>query len=175
MNAKGKPVLYVQLEKEVYGMMKSAILFYQKWVADLMSLGFTINPYDPCVANKIVNGHQLTVCWDVDDLLIGHAKPETFTRFLTWIAKCYNTPAKKLTPTWGSYHNYLGINIDFSDPGMVIFDMVPYIDKIIDVFSEKITGVTSILAADHLFAVRPTAEARLLPKLGCTLLFVLLL
>jgi hypothetical protein len=93
-NAKGKPVLYVQLEKAVYGMMKSASLFYQKWVADLMSLDFTINPYDPCVANKIVDGHQLTVCWHVDDLLIGHAKPETVTRFFTWIARCYNTPEK---------------------------------------------------------------------------------
>jgi hypothetical protein len=55
MNAKGKPVLYVQLEKAFYGMMKSALLFYQKWVADLTSLGFTIDPYDPCVVNKIVN------------------------------------------------------------------------------------------------------------------------
>ncbi len=27
-NAKGKPVFYVQLEKVVYGMMKSALLFY---------------------------------------------------------------------------------------------------------------------------------------------------
>ncbi len=27
-NAKGKPVLYVQLEKALYGMMKSALLFY---------------------------------------------------------------------------------------------------------------------------------------------------
>jgi hypothetical protein len=68
-NAKGKPVLYVQLEKAVYGMMKIALLFYQKWVTDLTSLGFTINPYDPCVANKIVDGH----------LLIGHAKPKTVT------------------------------------------------------------------------------------------------
>jgi hypothetical protein len=70
-NEKGKPVLYVQLEKAVYGMMKSALLFYQKWVADLTSLGFTINPYDPCVTNKIMDENQLTVCWHVDDLLIG--------------------------------------------------------------------------------------------------------
>ena len=54
-NAKGKSVLYVQLEKAVYGMMKSALLFYWKLVADLISLGFEINPYDPCVANKIIN------------------------------------------------------------------------------------------------------------------------
>jgi hypothetical protein len=46
----------------------------------------------------------------------------------------------------------LGININFSDPGMVKFDMIPYIDKIIDAIPEKITGVTSTPAADHLFA-----------------------
>ncbi len=62
MNAKGKPILYVQLEKAVYGMMKSALLFYRKLVADLLSLGFTINPYDPCVANKTIDGKQLTIC-----------------------------------------------------------------------------------------------------------------
>ena len=45
-NAKGKPILYVQLEKAVYGMMKSALLFYRKLVADLTSLGYEINPYD---------------------------------------------------------------------------------------------------------------------------------
>jgi hypothetical protein len=44
------------------------------------------------------------------------------------------------------------------------FDMVPYIDKIIDAFPEKITGVTSTPAADHLFAVSPLTDACLLPK-----------
>ncbi len=70
MNAKGKSVLYIQLEKAVYGMMKSALLFYRKLVADLVSLGFTINPYDPCIANKIIHDKQMTVCWHVDDLFI---------------------------------------------------------------------------------------------------------
>lgn len=34
------------------------------------TLGIEINPYDPCVANKIVEGNQMTVCWYVDDLKI---------------------------------------------------------------------------------------------------------
>jgi hypothetical protein len=79
-NSKGKPVLYVQLEKAVYGMMKSALLFYCKLVADLLSLGFTINPYyDPCFANKMIDGYQLTNCWHVDDLFLGNAKPAVVT------------------------------------------------------------------------------------------------
>jgi hypothetical protein len=54
-NAKGKPVLYVvQLEKAVYCMIKSALLFYHKLVADLTSISFSINPYDPCVTNKLL-------------------------------------------------------------------------------------------------------------------------
>ena len=39
-NKNGKPVLYVQVEKAVYGMMKSALLFYLKLVADLISIGY---------------------------------------------------------------------------------------------------------------------------------------
>jgi hypothetical protein len=59
MNAKGKPVLYVQLEKALYGMMKSALLFYRKLVADLRSIGFELNPYDPCITNKIIDSEQV--------------------------------------------------------------------------------------------------------------------
>ena len=61
-NAKGKPILYVRLGKAVYGMMKSALLFFQKLVADLKSLGYEINPYNPCVANETINGKQMTIC-----------------------------------------------------------------------------------------------------------------
>ncbi len=70
-SAKGKPVIYVQLEKAVYGMIKSALLFYQKLIADLQSISFEINPYDPCIANEIIaneiiNGKtndNLLACW----------------------------------------------------------------------------------------------------------------
>jgi hypothetical protein len=86
INAKGKSVLYVQLEKAVYGMMKSALLFYHKLVTDLTSLSFEINPYNPCVANKLINGKQITICWHIDDLFIGHDDPNVFTTFLNWLA-----------------------------------------------------------------------------------------
>jgi len=67
-------------------MMKSALLFYRKLVADLTSLGFEINPYDPCVANKMIDGKQMTICWHVDDLFIGHDDPNVVTTFLEWLA-----------------------------------------------------------------------------------------
>jgi hypothetical protein len=61
-------VLYVHVLKALYGMLVSAMLFYKKLNNDLIEYGFKVNPYDPCVANKIVRGRQMTVSWHVDDL-----------------------------------------------------------------------------------------------------------
>jgi hypothetical protein len=41
-------------------MMKSALLFYKKLVAELREMGFAMNLYNPCIANK--NGE-----WNADD------------------------------------------------------------------------------------------------------------
>ena len=57
------------------------------------------------------------------------------------------------------------MTIDFSNNTAVAFDMIPYINKIFTAFPEKITGVSSTPAADHLFNVRPPAEeAKLFPE-----------
>eukprot|EP00957_Ditylum_brightwellii_P022548 1701161-Ditylum_brightwellii.AAC.1 len=48
-----KPIMYVKLCKALYGCLKSALLLYHKLVGDLQDLGFEVNPYDPCVANKM--------------------------------------------------------------------------------------------------------------------------
>ena len=38
--------------------------------------GFIINSYDPCVANKNIGGHQMTVTCYVDNLKISHKSPD---------------------------------------------------------------------------------------------------
>jgi hypothetical protein len=130
-------------------------------IADLTSLGYVINPYDPCVANKMINGKQMTICWHLDDLIIWYVESSVVTTFLTWLASRYDTADKKLNVTWGPCHDYLGMNIDFSESGSVKFDMIPYISKILTGFPEIITGVSSTPAADHLFDVRPPQEGLL--------------
>ena len=58
---KGQKMLYVKVQKALYCMLKSAFLFYKKLEGDLEFMGLEIKPYDPCVANKIVNGQQMTI------------------------------------------------------------------------------------------------------------------
>ena len=66
----GKKVIYLQVLRALYGMLVAAILWYQKLRKDLESIGFKINPYDPCVANQMVKGKQHTVVFHVDLSLI---------------------------------------------------------------------------------------------------------
>ena len=48
---KGKPMLYVQLKKALYCTLQVALLFWILLSKSFGDWGFTINPYDQCVAN----------------------------------------------------------------------------------------------------------------------------
>ena len=39
-------------------------------------MGFVLNPYEMCVANKTINGKQCTVAWYTDDNKISHVEQE---------------------------------------------------------------------------------------------------
>ena len=66
VGSNGEPILYVRLIKALYGLLRSALLFYKNLRGDLEEMGFEVNPYDPCVANTMINGSQMTVTWHVD-------------------------------------------------------------------------------------------------------------
>jgi hypothetical protein len=58
---KDMKVPYVHVLKAIYGMLVSALLVYKKFASDLIKYGFNLNPYDPCIADKMVNDTQMTV------------------------------------------------------------------------------------------------------------------
>ena len=70
-------------------------LFYIKFVENLKSISFQINTYNLCVANKIVDGAQLTVVWDVDDLKVSHIYGGVITRMAAWLKRLMNVYLKK--------------------------------------------------------------------------------
>ena len=86
-NSKGNSVMYVEIKNALYGIMQEALLFYEKLSTDLTNYGFSINDYDPCVANKFVDGKQLTVVWHVDDLKISHVNPLVVTDLVNWLKR----------------------------------------------------------------------------------------
>ena len=55
----------------------------QKLRADLELIGFKVNPYDLCVANKVINGNQTTELWHVSDLKISHCNGWKITKIIS--------------------------------------------------------------------------------------------
>ena len=49
----GKTILYVELVKALYGTIRAALIFWRKFTKQITKWGFTVNPYDWCVANNI--------------------------------------------------------------------------------------------------------------------------
>jgi hypothetical protein len=62
-NKVGQKVLLVQCLNAVYGTMVAALLYYKKFVKSLTKQGYKINPYNGCMANKVVKGKQVTICF----------------------------------------------------------------------------------------------------------------
>ena len=62
-------------------MLVSAMLFWHELTKALLSYSFELNPYDPCVVNKMVNSEQLTICWHDDDLKSSHIDPKVNDEF----------------------------------------------------------------------------------------------
>ena len=51
-----KWIVYVNCVKAIYGTMNTALLAYKKLAKLFLEWGFVMNPYDPCVWNKMVGG-----------------------------------------------------------------------------------------------------------------------
>ena len=64
MDKNGTPILYVRLKKALYGILRSSLLFYRKIRGELEAYGFEINPYYPCMGNKMVTTETLVPLTD---------------------------------------------------------------------------------------------------------------
>ena len=128
-NRKGKPVkcLYMRVLRALYGCIESALLWYELYSSTLMKLGFKINPYDRCVANKQINGSQCTVVFYVDDNKISHKDPAVVTSVLDEISAHFGD----LTITRGTKHDFLGMNIELKE-GKVHIDMKEQVAEAIE-------------------------------------------
>ena len=81
----GWTVLYVKLQKVLYQFLRSALLFFEKLVSDLNSIGFIINPLNTCISNMMAYGNKMTVTWQVDDLKILYVDADEMTKVIYWM------------------------------------------------------------------------------------------
>lgn len=170
----GKKLLYVRLNKALYGCVQSALLWYNLFRDTLEEFGFVVNPHDACVANKVINGNQCTVCWYVDDIMIAHIDQKVVDQVINDIEAKYG----KMTVSKGLKHIYVGMDIDYSSSGEVKISMIGHIKEALNDFPEACNLLARTPAADHLFQVNeqevllPETKRQCFHKIVAKLLFI---
>ena len=155
---KGKQkVLYVHILRTLYGLLQASLLYYKKFRKDIESHGFVVNPYDPCVANKMVEGKQLTLTWHVDDFKMSHVKEQVLDNFVKWLRKTYDAIGE-VKVTNGKQHFHLGMTLDYSKDGAVIIDMKDYVTEMIEEFPDKLESSVKTTANKNLFSNDPSSQ-----------------
>jgi hypothetical protein len=167
---KGTKQLLVQCQNVLYGTMVASLLYYCKFTKSLTSVGFKINPYDPCMANKIVDGTQMTICFHVDDCKSSHCSSRANNNMIDWLRQEYESifedGSGKMTVSRGIVHKYLRMTLDYTVCGQVNISMFDYVDEIINAFDKaehKGGGTKSSAAPDNLFKVNEDCD-KLLPE-----------
>jgi len=143
---RGEKVLYLRLLKALYGCMKSALLWYELFMGTLQKMGFELNPYDPCVANKIVNGKPCTIVWYVDDNKFLHVDSQVVTEIVVAIEQYFG----KMMVMRGKQHTFLGMDIVFND-GTIKIGMKFYVEDVIKCFGEDTTKKVTTPAQKNVF------------------------
>ena len=162
MDKNGTKVLYVKLQKALYGLMRASLLFYQNLRKELEKYIFVVDPYDPCVANMTTKrGKKLTAVWHVDDLMALCEDNFELRKFSCYLGNLYGL---KLSMRVGRTHDYLGVDMEFCEDRVLEVSMFKYLQNVLNQFLEKIMCRAATPAHDRLFEIRDKKKAKKLSK-----------
>jgi hypothetical protein len=137
---KGSTQLLVQCQNSLYGTMIASLIYYRKLVRSLTDIDFVINPYDSRVANKMIEGDHMTICFHVDDCKLSHLKTKVMDSMIECLRKEYKRifedGYEAMMVRRGKIHNYLGMTLDYTIDGQVKITMFDYVDEILTAFDK---------------------------------------
>ena len=137
-------VLYVELLKALYRNIKAVYLFWEQLAKHVVTdWGFTINPYDHCIANKTVNGHQCAIVWHIDDLKISNLQERVVKDMIQHLNKECSSH-DPMTVSNVKIHDYLGMTLDYTRDGTLKDDMIAYIEGILEEVPQDMKGASCI-------------------------------
>ena len=102
----------------------------------------------------------MTVCWDVDDLNVPQKEESAIDLFVLKIFKVFKNGTKFSRV---KVHEYLGMDMNWSQDGTMIVSMIMYLQKIIDVLLEVIRSTSAMYVAEYLFTVQGEKDRKMLP------------
>ena len=152
---KGQKTLYLLTLRAIYGCIESALLWYSLYKETLEGEGYELNPYDFCIANRVIDRKQSTVAWYVDDNKASHVDPKVVDALLKKIRSFFG----EITVTRGKRHKFLGMDLSIVNRKVKV-NMKDQLLEAIDAFEviEKVEGIVRSPAQHGLMVVDENSE-----------------
>ena len=162
---KGVKQLLVQHQNALYGTMVASLLYYRKFTKRLTDIRFKINPYDPCVPNKMIDGKQMTICYHVDDCKLSHRRSKVNDLIIKCLRQEYESIFEdgfgNMTVSRGKVHKYLCMTLEYTVCGQGQIKMIDFLHKVLTAFDKaELKGVSKKTSAapENLFKVNKDCE-----------------
>ena len=94
-------------------------------------LGFKVNKYNRCIANKVINGRHCTIIWYVNDVKVSYVDEFVVTDTIKYIKNEF----ENLTITRGKKDQYLSMDIKFCNNNKVAISMNKDINETLEMVS----------------------------------------
>jgi hypothetical protein len=121
-NKQGRKQLLVECLNAINGMMVASLLYYRKFTRSLKNQGYTMNPYNPCVWNKMIKKKQITICFHVDDCKVSHKLAQVVDKAIKWLCQDYNSifedGSGAMVVHQGLVQRYFGMTTYYSTKGV---------------------------------------------------------
>ena len=128
VHEKGNKVLCIPMLKVLCGMIKALLLCCEKFRKDVESTGNVVSPHNACVANKVINENQHALMWHVDDVKASYEDLKVNDKFFEWSeTMCGSDENGYVTSVRGKKHDYLAMNLGYSENGKFKVDMTYFI------------------------------------------------
>ena len=140
---RGFKQLLLRCQNSLYVKMVVILIYYIKFTKSMKSIGFDINPYDPCISNKVIDGLQTTIWFYVDECTIIHREWKADDIIIEWLHQEWDSIFKynsgNMSVRRGKVHEYLGMTLYYTVCGQMSTTMFSYIEEILTTFDKSYT------------------------------------
>ena len=107
----------------------------------------------------MINGYQCTIQVHVDDLKLSYVYQDELNKIIDALNEVFGSDGDLLTASYGKIHEYLGMTIDWSTEGVVVFTMYDYLEDILDEAPADFDGEDVTPVVSGLFMVNTTTPS----------------
>ena len=137
---KDRPDWVCRLNKSIYGLRQSGMLFFRKVRSTMLRLGATQSVVDPCLF-VIRRGEKFVkLLWHVDDACVVSTSPELYNEVFTAMQSEYEIRQDPL-------EHFLGVVIRHRRDGAFELSQAPYLDTLVEKLGIPLRPATSPAAA----------------------------